>query len=199
MNDVTALAKAMPRAPLPWLEALVHGAPRWDIIGRDRFAAFAGNLAHECAQFTHLEENLHYTAERLMQVWPKRFPTILDALPYEHDPELLANAVYANRMGNGNAMSGDGFFYRGRGPIQATGFDNYRNTGDAIGVDLVAHPEKLLTPAIGTAAAGWYWQSRGLNELADVGDFEEINKRIQGGLQGLEDRVTWIKKIWSVL
>lgn len=201
----------MPLAPAGWLEALVNGAARWGINTDVRFAAFAGHLAHESRQFTKLEESLSYSAQRLTEVWPQRFPSIVAAAPYARSSEKLANKVYANRVGNRDEASGDGYFYRGRGPIQTTFFDNYKKTGEAIGVDLVAHPEKLLVPAIGVAGAGFYWQSHGLNELADenldgvvrqamLGPLEmddelAITKAIQGGSLGFSDRIAWVEKI----
>lgn len=193
------LALALPKSPIEWLDAIERGAERWDINTPDRMAAFVGQLAHESLQFFHLEENLNYSAKRLMQVWPKRFPTEASTKGYTFNPEALANKVYANRMGNGPEKSGDGYFYRGRGPIQLTGFENHKLAGEAIGVDLVSRPEKLLVPAIGVAVAGWYWYIRGLNALADKHDHEAITQAINGGTHGLEDRIEWFHKIRAVL
>lgn len=195
---IAALKTVLPRAPVEWLEALVHGAERWGIHGL-RFAAFAGQLAHESAEFTRLEENLNYSAERLMAVWPKRFPTLERAKAYARAPEKLANNVYANRMGNGSEESGDGWYYRGRGPLQLTGFDNHKKYGEIIGVDLVARPEKLLVPTIGIAAAGAFWQGHGLNTLADLEDHAAITQIINGGDLGLKQRIELTNKIRSVL
>jgi len=209
--SVFALRKAMPLAPAAWLDALVVGAPRWGINTEVRLAAFAGHLAHESEQFTRLEERLNYSPERLMAVWPRRFPTMDVAKQYAHNPAKLANKVYAGRVGNGDEASNDGYTFRGRGPIQVTFRANYLKYGTMIDVDLVAEPGKLLFPAVGIAAAGAYWQSHGLNELADEGDAGlvrqvllsplelddelAITKAINGGSLGFTDRVNWIQKI----
>jgi putative chitinase len=134
-----------------------------------------------------------------MVVWPKRFPTVASAEPYARDPEKLANHVYANRLGNGDEASGDGWYFRGRGPIQTTGFDNYKRTGEAIGVDLISAPQKLTVPVIGIAAAGWYWKSNGLNDLADTGNHAMITRRIQGATLGLTERIELTEKIRKIL
>lgn len=197
--NVAALQKVLLRAPVEWLEALCLGAERWGVNTPDRFACFAGQLAHETTEFTRFEENLWYSAKRLYEIWPKRFPSLKSAEPYAMNPERLANKVYANRMGNGPEESGDGWMYRGRGPIQLTGFDNYKKYGELIGVDLVAHPEKLLVPAIGIASAGAYWVAHGCNELADANKQAEITKAINGGDIGLAHRIEMTNKIRSIL
>lgn len=197
--NVAKLQTVLPRAPIEWLEALCNGAVRWGINIPDRFAAFAGQLAHECAEFTHLEENLNYSIKRLCEVWPKRFPTEKSAEGYAFNPQALANKVYASRMGNGPEESGDGWLYRGRGPIQLTGFENYDAYGVTIGVDLVAHPEKMLVPAIGIAAAGAFWKRHGCNEFADTGNHAAITRAINGGSIGLAPRIELTEKIRGVL
>lgn len=209
--NVFQLHKAMPLAPALWLDALVNGCDKWGINTDVRRAAFIGHLAHECTQFTHLEENLSCTAERLTEVWPRRFPTLEAATPYARNPQKLANKVYANRLGNGDEASGDGWMFCGCGPIQVTGFNNYKKVGEAIGVDLISNPRKLLSPPIGVAAAGHFWQSHGLNELADEGidglvhsvalplgemdDELAVTRAINGGETGYYARIDWITKI----
>lgn len=199
MIAATMLQKVLYKAPYGWLDALCSTADKWEINTPDRFAAFAGQLAHECAEFTHLEENLRYSAKRMTEVWPKRFPTEKSAEPYAFNPQALANKVYASRMGNGPEESGDGWLYRGRGPIQLTGFENYDAYGSLIGVDLVAHPEKMLMPAIGIAAAGAFWKRHGCNEFADTGNHAAITRAINGGSIGLAQRIELTKKIRSAL
>lgn len=189
----------MTKAPAAWLDALCATAPRWGINTAQREAHYIAQLAHECAEFTRLEENLNYSAKRLLEVWPRRFPLASEAARYANNPEKLANKVYANRLGNGDEASGDGWRYRGRGPIQITGRDNYDTAGKAIGYDLVATPEALLRPAIGCDVAGWFWRSRKLNELADADDIRQITLRINGGTHGLEERRGWLHRAKSVL
>jgi putative chitinase len=196
---VDKLRTALPLAPSVWLAALCSLPCRWEINSPARQAAFIGQLAHESVQFQHLTERLSYSPERLMTVWPNRFPTFVSALPYARNPVGLANKVYADRLGNGNEASGDGYRFRGRGPIQITGRANYTAAGAAIGVDLIAEPSLLLAPRVGLDSAGWFWKSNGLNELADIRDYVQMTKRITGGLPGLGDRIAWITKVEQAL
>jgi putative chitinase len=119
------------------------------------------------------------------------------ALKYAHQPQLLANKVYAGRLGN--TQENDGFTYRGRGVIQLTGRDLYDNCGKALGIDLINQPQLLVEPNIAAMSAGWFWNKKGLNDLADAGDYETMTKRINGGLTGLDDRKAKIAKALSVL
>ena len=180
-----------------WLEPLNYAFLKYDISTPLRRAAFIGQCAHESGNFKKLEENLNYSPERLMQVWPSRFPDMATAVKYAHQPQLLANKVYAGRMGN--TQEGDGYAYRGRGLIQMTGKDMYANCGSGIGVDLIGSPDRLLDPKYAALSAGWFWNKKGLNALADSQDYETITKRINGGLNGLDDRKTKIAKAISVL
>lgn len=182
-----------------WLKPLEDTFAKYDISTPKRQAAFIGQCAHESANFTKLEENLNYKPERLMQVWPSRFPDLPTAMKYAHDPIKLANKVYANRMGNGSEESGDGAKYHGRGLIQLTGKELYGNCGSNIGVDLLSNPGLLTTPEYAALSAGWFWNKKGLNALADAGDFETMTKRINGGTLGLDDRKAKIAKALSVL
>jgi putative chitinase len=168
--------------------ALVAAMQRFEIEAPARRAAFLAQLAHESGQLRHWAENLNYGWQGLRKVFSKYFRTDADARAFDRQPERIANRVYGGRMGNGDEASGDGWRYRGRGPIQLTGKDNYRACGAAIGVDLVGEPARLESPDVGFLAAGWFWAKKGLNDLADAGDFEEITRRINGGLNGLADR-----------
>ena len=100
-------------------------------------------------------------------------------------------------MGNGSVESGDGYRFRGRGPIQITGRDNYTSCGAAIGIDLITAPESLVTPIAGVASANWYWRTRGCNELAVKADHVAITKKINGGTTGLEDRIRLFDKVYK--
>ncbi|MBB4820920.1 putative chitinase [Pseudomonas alcaligenes] len=184
-----------------FVSAINRAAARFNITSPVRLAAFLAQVGHESGELTRLVENLNYSAQALANTWPARFaedpqarvktPNGL-ALRLQRQPEAIANAVYGGRMGNGPAASGDGWCFRGRGLIQLTGRANYSAAGADLGVDLVAHPELLEQPEHAAMAAAWFWGSCGLNELADRGDFERITRRINGGLNGLEDR----KRIW---
>jgi len=170
------------------IDALDAAMRRFEIDTPSRMAAFAAQLAHESGQLQRWTENLNYRWERLRQVFPKYFTSDAEARAFDRKPERIANRVYASRMGNGPEASGDGWRYRGRGPIQLTGRDNYRACASAIGVDLVGEPELLATPGPGCLAAAWFWARNGLNALADAGDFVTITRRINGGLNGLAER-----------
>jgi putative chitinase len=182
-----------------WLEPLEDTFAKYDINTPERQAAFIGQCAHESGNFKTLEENLNYKPEALMRVWPSRFPDIATAMKYAHNQEAIANKVYGGRMGNGVEETGDGWKYHGRGLIQLTGKENYANCGSGIGVDLLSSPGLLNTPEYAALSAGWFWNKKGLNTLADAGDFETMTKRINGGTLGLEDRKAKIAKALSVL
>jgi putative chitinase len=179
-----------------WLAALNAAMKRFEIRTRARTAAFLAQIAHESGQCRFVEERLSYSAGALMRTWPRRFPTLDIALQYERNPEKLANFVYANRMGNGTPESRDGFRFRGRGLIQMTGRGNYAAVSDALKVDFTAKPDLMIEPRHAAMSAAWFWQTRGLNELADDKsddddneDFRQITRVINGGLNGLAERM----------
>ena len=149
---------------------------------------FLAQLAHESALFERLVENMNYTSpQQIMQTWPKRFKTKTAAMAFVRHPERLANYVYADRIGNGDAASGDGWKYRGRGLIQITGKDNYRDAGESLGLPLLEEPELLEEPVHAADAAGWFWKSHGLNRFAS--NINDCTRAINGGLNGLPDRM----------
>lgn len=152
-----------------------------------RIAAFLSQCGHESMNLSRLSENLNYSKDRLLAVWPGRFNEYSAAV-YQRDPEAIANNVYSRRMGNGDENSGDGWKFRGRGFIQLTGRNNYTDCGKALGLDLLNDPDLLQQPEQAAMAAAWYWDSRRLNTLADMGDTKGITRTINGGLNGLEDR-----------
>ncbi|MEK7728076.1 MAG: glycoside hydrolase family 19 protein [candidate division KSB1 bacterium] len=164
-----------------------------------REAAFLAQIAHESGELTIFAENLNYSANGLMATWPKRFPDLATAQKYERNPEKLANYVYASRVGNGNEASGDGWKFRGRGPIQITGRENYQKYGSRLNVDLINNADRAAAPEVGFRVAGLYWKENGLNELADSEMFETITKRINGGLKGLEERKHYYARAKTVL
>lgn len=159
-----------------------------------RVRAFLAQVGHESAQLNLVEENLNYSAQALRKVFPKYFRTPQEASSYAHHPERIANRVYAGRMGNGSEASGDGWKYRGRGLIQITGRDNYVSMSALMGKDLTVWPDALLMPLDACRSAALWWKANGLNALADKlatnerKTFEAITKRVNGGLNGLEDR-----------
>lgn len=177
-----------------YCEALNHAIAECGIDTAARACAFLAQVGHESAQLNRIEENLNYSAQALRKVFPKYFRTPQEASSYAHHPERIANRVYANRMGNGSEESGDGWKYRGRGLIQITGRDNYVSMSALMGKDLTVWPDALLMPLDACRSAALWWKTNGLNALADklVSDerktFETITKRVNGGLNGLEDR-----------
>lgn len=195
------LAAIMPRAQHDkWLLPLSLAMHEYSITSPQRMAAFLAQIAHESHELNRLEENLNYSAKRLCQVWPKRFPTLAAAEPYANNPERLANRVYAGRLGNGNEASGDGWRFRGRGLIQLTGRSNYAACRKALGVDLIKSPYRLLEPGTAARSAAWFWSSRGLNALADhepgdddEADFRRITTIINGAAIGIAERT----KYWA--
>jgi putative chitinase len=180
-----------------WLNPLNKTFEKYDISTPKRQAAFIGQCGHESNNFRTLEENLHYSAAALMRVWPSRFPDMDTAEKYANSPEKIADKVYAGRMGN--TEQGDGWRYHGRGLIQLTGKENYANCGTALGIDLIENPNLLTEPEYAVLSAGWFWNKKGLNLLADNQDYETITKRINGGLIGLEDRKNKINNVLSIL
>ena len=182
-----------------WLEPMLETFEKYDISTPERLAAFIGKCALVSGYFKYLEENLNYSAERLCAVWPSRFPNLEAAAPYHRNPEAIANKVYSGRMGNGPEDSGEGFAFRGRGVVQLTGRDNYQRCGDGLGVDLVGNPDLLKEPKYAMLSAGWFWNKTNLNALADSGDLETMTRRINGGLNGLNDRLKHIAHAQEVL
>lgn len=194
MISVKALRAIMPRAPEVWLIELANQMPRFGIDKPNEIASFVAQLAHESMEFNRLEENLSYSAQRLQVVWPSRFKDLSWTKGYAHHSERLANYVYANRMGNGPEASGDGWKFRGRGPIMLTGRANYRAAASGTGFALEVHPEYLLTPTIGIAVAGWYWKARGLDLLDDDRDVRAETRAVQGGVLGLSERQAYLDR-----
>ena len=165
--------------------------------GLNRLQYFLAQLGHESRGLTNLEEGLNYSASRLMEVWPSRFPTIEIARQYERNPEKLANFVYGGRLGN--TQSGDGYRYRGRGYIQLTGRETYREVGRIAGLDLEANPDLAANPDNAVRIACAYWTWKGLNAACDAGDFTRLTRNINGGTNGLSDRLDWLGKVQAIV
>ena len=200
MITLELVAGLIGKADAPdWYPALRDACQYFDIDTDTRIAAFLSQCAHESGGFVRLEENLNYSADRLLVVFPKYFRDRATALHYARQPEAIANRVYASRMGNGDESSGDGWAYRGRGLIQLTGATNYRLCGDALGVDLLSTPDLLTEYTYAASSAAWFWHDRGCNKYADSGDFEGLTRRINGGLNGLEDRYAWFDKVQGMM
>ena len=180
-----------------WFEPLQETFEKYQINTPKRQACFIGQCMHESGGFKFLRENLNYSAKALMNTWPSRFPDADTAEKYARQPEMIANKVYGGRMGN--TEDGDGAKYIGRGLIQLTGKDNYTAFGEAIGEDLVANPQLVEEPRYAALSAGWFWNKRGLNALADAMDIETLTKRINGGSIGIDDRKAKISMVLNAI
>lgn len=203
MFTENALAQILPTLPADkrrdYAPLLQSAAAEFGINNPLRGAAFIAQIAHESQNLNRLVENLNYSAVRLRQVFPRRFPTAASAQAVAHQPERIANIIYANRIGNGPPESGDGFRYRGRGFIQLTGRANYREFGRLLGVDLEGNPDEAATPAIAFRVAAAFFRSRGCNELADQQAITVMTKRINGGTLGLRERINLFGKAKRIL
>jgi putative chitinase len=167
-----------------------------------RLSHFLAQCGHESANFRAVKENLNYSAEGLNKTFKKYFPTLESAKDYARQPERIASKVYANRMGNGNEVSKDGFKYLGRGFIQLTGKANYLEFDKSVPEDIIANPE-LVATKYPLASAAWFWNKNGLNEIADKGATDaivkSITKRVNGGTIGLPDRIQHFNEFYSLL
>ena len=167
-----------------------------------RLSHFLAQCGHESANFRAVKENLNYSAEGLNKTFKKYFPTLESAKDYARQPERIASKVYANRMGNGNEASKDGFKYLGRGFIQLTGKANYLEFDKSVPEDIMANPE-LVASKYPLASAAWFWNKNGWNEIADKGATDavvkSITKRVNGGTIGLADRIQHFNEFYSLL
>ena len=188
------LRQLLPKNPYVenWHQALSQLFPDYGIDTPQRMAAFIAQCAHESANFMVLKENLNYRAATLRKIFPKYFPDDAIANDYASRPnkqEAIANKVYANRMGNGDEASGDGFRYCGRGLIQLTGKSNYSWFAASIEITVEEASEYLQTFEGAAQSACWFWETNNLNQWADKGDILTLTKKINGGTIGLEDRI----------
>lgn len=180
-----------------------------------RASHFLAQVMHESADFKFVQENLNYSAVGLSKTWPNKFakrdkdnkpikgvPNEL-ALSIQKQPQKIANIAYASRYGNRDEKSGDGWKFRGRGDIQTTFYDNYLALGSYLKVDLISNPDLLTTPKYARLSAGYFWYKNKLNLLADKGSSEEvvksITKIVNGGFNGLDDRIKRFNKIYNIL
>lgn len=181
-----------------WIAAL-EVLPEFDVIQPEQIAAFCAQIGHESLDMTVLKENLNYSADGLMKIFPKYFRNV-DPKAYARQPEKIANRVYADRMGNGNEESGDGWAFRGSGILQLTGRNNFYDCsldlyGDA--TILVDDPELVREdPDVAMKTALWYWDK---NKLQNIRDIRTISRRVNGGDHGMSDRVSRYERALSVL
>jgi putative chitinase len=177
------LRRFEPFARADILTAIAASTPAIEAAGittPKRLAHFLAQVAHESAGLARTEEALSYSAARMVEVWPSRFPTVAAAAPYARNPQALANKVYGGRLGN--RLPNDGWRYRGGGGLGTTGRANYAEAGFEADPDALRRPENFLAPAL------LYWRTRGCNALADRDDVVGITVKINGGKNGLDDR-----------
>jgi putative chitinase len=172
-----------------WYNAICEILPEYEINTTHRVAAFIAQCAHESGGFKFLKENLNYKAPSLRRVFGKYFPDDAIAARYANKPKMIANRVYASRMGNGPEESGDGWKYCGRGLIQLTGKNNYTFFAASLDMDVEDVPEYLETFEGAVQSACFFWEQNNLNQWADKGDILTLTKKINGGTIGLDDRI----------
>lgn len=168
--------------PTYWASILPGIGAQFGIDTPTRLGMWLAQCGYESNQFNAAtgRENMSYSAAGLVKTFPREFPTIQRAVPYARMPQQIACVVYANRLGNGDVSSNDGWNYRGGGLIQLTGRANYAAATAAVGVDLVNWPRQIEKPDVSAKVGAWFWQSHGCNELADIGDFAKITETING-------------------
>lgn len=193
MNITPALlisAGIAPTQARQFAEPMRAACALFDISTPVRLAAFLAQCIHESAGFTRLEENLWYTTpERIRQMWPSRVSSLADAATLTRNPKALANRVYAQRLGNGDPASGDGWRYRGRGLFQLTGRHNYADAALELNRPYVDFPDLVAHPSDACLTAAWYWHTNKLNILADASNTRAITRAVNGpGMVGLHER-----------
>ena len=196
------LDKLKGHVPQIVIDSIPEVASKFGINTPLRVAHFLAQCGHESGGFRLTQENLNYSSKGLNGIFKKYFPTELSAVPYNRNPQKIANKVYSNRMGNGSEASGDGYKFRGRGYIQLTGKDNYTAFGKSIGVDICSNPD-LVASKYALASAAWFFSKNGLHKIADEGASDvvvtKITKRVNGGTIGLPDRIKHFKEYYHLL
>ena len=196
------LLRAVPKLYKPRLNEFIASfnmnAVSFGLDQPKRMAHYLAQIFAETQALKSVSENMNYSAQRLMQVWPNRFKTKEFAQQYANNPQKLANYVYANRMGNGAEDSGDGYKYRGRGFICITGKEQYSkfNEYDLCTENVILNPEKVAEYPLNQISGMWFWEKNNLNAIADLDDggkigeslVERITKKVNGGLIGIADR-----------
>ena len=201
-NTTFNLGKLKGHIPQAVIDQIPDTAARFGITTTLRLAHFLAQCGHESGGFKAVSENLNYGAKGLLNIFKKYFKTIAQATAYERKPEKIANLVYANRMGNGNEASGEGFKFRGRGFIQLTGKENYKSFDATVPEDIIAQPE-LVATKYPLASAAFFFKKNNLWSICDKGNSPEVvtlvTKRVNGGTIGLADRQKHFKEYYNLL
>ncbi|MES0071946.1 hypothetical protein [Mesorhizobium sp. M0058] len=199
-NLAADLARLAPNASKAIISGIVANQHLLDEAGINtpiRLRHFFARVCVETGGMRLLEENLSYSAKRMTEVWPKRFPTIAAAKPYANNPAMLAEKVYGGRLGN--KKPGDGWAFRGSGILQTTGRDNFEEVENDTGVPVVSQPDLLRTFPGALKAATIFWKNRNINSRADRNDTTGVCKAVNGGTTGLADQRAWLakaEKVW---
>lgn len=189
------------RLPATAYESLYNSKNLTNLTNKNRIAHFLSQVAHESGNFRLVYENLRYSASGLRKTFGKYFPTTELALAYAMQPEKIGNRVYANRIGNGNEASGEGFKYRGRGYLQLTGKSNYEAFSKYIGEDCVVNPD-LVATKYPMDSGLWFFDKNKLWTLCDSVDIATVTtvtRRVNGGTNGLADRQAKFRAFQSLL
>lgn len=189
-------------AKIPGLRAaIIKDAPRlfeaYGLNTKTAMLQFMAQISHECGAGLEVEENLSYSAERMVQVWPSRFPSVEAAMPYAHNPRALANKVYNGRMGN-RIGSDDGYNFRGRGGTQVTGREGYAAVTKKVGFDFLTNPMWVNQPKYFLEVSVADFVICGCLFPAISNDINEVTKKLNGGYVGLDQRKEWLSK-WTAL
>jgi len=180
-----------------WYNALLDSLPEDMIENPSRIAGFLAQTSHESGKYKFLTENLNYSDKGLLKTFPKYFNES-NVMEYARKPEAIANRVYANRMGNGDEASGDGWRYCGRGLIQLTGKNNYQAFANSEQMNIEEVPDYLITYVGAVRSALWFWNKNNLNATADAGDLLMMTKKINGGTHGLAERTSEYTRILEI-
>jgi putative chitinase len=182
-----------------WYEVLEQLLDDYDISTPLRVAHFIAQCAHESGNFVFIKENLNYKAASLQKIFGKYFPTAELAQQYANKPEQIANRIYANRMGNGDEASGEGWLYHGRGLIQLTGKDNYTFFAGSLSISVEDAAAYMETFEGAAQSACWFWEQNNLNRFADANDVKGLTRAINGGYIGLDDRISHTEHALHIL
>lgn len=195
------IKKLETKIPATTYQFLLNSKNLSNITNVTRLAHFLSQVAHESGNFKLVYENLRYSTGGLLKIFPKYFPTQELANKYAMQPQMIGNRVYANRMGNGNEASGEGYLFRGRGYLQLTGKSNYQLFSQYVNENCVANPD-LVATKYPMDSALWYFDRNKLWTLCDANTTEavtSVTRRVNGGTHGLADRQAKFKTFMSLL
>jgi putative chitinase len=182
-----------------YVDPIFNAMHEFGIDTSDRQVMFLAQVMTESGALSVVVENLNYSADGLLRTFPKYYRNASEANAHAKQPIKIASRVYANRMGNGNEASQDGWKFRGRGLIQITGKNNYVSFGEEIGMDLTEDPSYLETAEGAARSAAWFWKVNNLNRFADSHDIVGCSKAVNGGTNGLDERKKYYARGMAVL